>query len=105
MHRVAVIPGDGIGKEVMPEGIRVLDAAGERFRIKFEWQILPWGCEYYKLNGAMMLEHLGYAEAARAVEDAIESTIAEKDIRTPDLEGGATTEEMGKAIASCLSST
>ena len=32
-HRIAVIPGDGIGKEVVPEGIRVLDAAGERFGI------------------------------------------------------------------------
>jgi len=30
MHRIAVIPGDGIGKEVVPEGIRVLDAAGKR---------------------------------------------------------------------------
>ena len=34
-HRIAVIPGDGIGKEVMPEGIRVLEAAGRRFDISF----------------------------------------------------------------------
>ena len=30
-HRIAVIPGDGIGKEVVPEGMRVLEAAGRRF--------------------------------------------------------------------------
>ena len=37
-HRIAVIPGDGIGKEVLPEGIRVLEAAGRRFGVEFEWQ-------------------------------------------------------------------
>ncbi|MCX5802713.1 MAG: isocitrate/isopropylmalate family dehydrogenase, partial [Proteobacteria bacterium] len=31
MHRIAVIPGDGIGKEVVPEGIRVIEAVGKRF--------------------------------------------------------------------------
>ena len=34
-HRIAVIPGDGIGKEVVPEGLRVLEAAGEKFGIAF----------------------------------------------------------------------
>lgn len=54
MHRIAVIPGDGIGKEVMPEGIRVLDAAGKRFGIEFQWEFFPWGCEYYSEHGEMM---------------------------------------------------
>ena len=35
-HRIAVIPGDGIGKEVVPEGMRVLEAAGRRFGFEFE---------------------------------------------------------------------
>ena len=35
---IAVIPGDGIGKEVVPEGIRVLEAAGKRFGFQFEWK-------------------------------------------------------------------
>jgi tartrate dehydrogenase/decarboxylase/D-malate dehydrogenase len=39
MHRIAVIPGDGIGKEVVPEGISVLDAAGKRFGIQFPLKI------------------------------------------------------------------
>jgi len=54
MHRIAVIPGDGIGKEVVPEGMRVLDAAGKRFGFSFEWHTFPWGCEYYQSTGNMM---------------------------------------------------
>lgn len=54
MYRIAVIPGDGIGKEVMPESIKVLEAVGKRFGIKFEWQSFPWGCEYYMSRGEMM---------------------------------------------------
>ncbi|MCX7966442.1 MAG: tartrate dehydrogenase [Syntrophorhabdaceae bacterium] len=53
-YRVAVIPGDGIGKEVVPEGIRVLDAAGDRFGFSFDWHFFPWGCEYYHETGHMM---------------------------------------------------
>ncbi|MEE4300791.1 MAG: isocitrate/isopropylmalate family dehydrogenase, partial [Pseudomonadales bacterium] len=41
-HRIAVIPGDGIGKEVVPEGMRVLEAAGRRFGIEFVWDEYPW---------------------------------------------------------------
>ena len=36
-HRIAVIAGDGIGKEVVPEGIRALEAAGRKFGIAFQW--------------------------------------------------------------------
>jgi tartrate dehydrogenase/decarboxylase/D-malate dehydrogenase len=54
MHRIAVIPGDGIGKEVAPEGIRVIEATGKRFNIGFQWEFFPWGCEYYKSHGEMM---------------------------------------------------
>jgi tartrate dehydrogenase/decarboxylase / D-malate dehydrogenase len=53
-HRIAVIPGDGIGKEVVPEGIRVLEAAGRRFGIAFEWDLLDWSCETYRQTGRMM---------------------------------------------------
>ena len=55
-YRIAVIPGDGIGKEVVPEGIRVLDAAGNRFGIAFEWDEYPWSCEFYVQKGRMMPE-------------------------------------------------
>src|SRR4029077_2501393 len=55
-YRIAVIPGDGIGKEVVPEGIRVLEAAGSKYDIRFRWDELPWSCEHYTKTGRMMPE-------------------------------------------------
>lgn len=54
--KVAVIPGDGIGKEVMPEGMRVLEAAGKKHGLQFEWQEFDWSCETYLKTGHMMPE-------------------------------------------------
>jgi len=53
-HRVAVIPGDGIGQEVVPQGIRVLERVAALYGIGFEWEVFDWGCERYVLDGAMM---------------------------------------------------
>lgn len=54
-HRIAVIPGDGIGKEVMPEGLRVLDAVAPRHGIRFDWQHVEWAsCDWYAKHGQMM---------------------------------------------------
>ncbi|MBA4343567.1 MAG: tartrate dehydrogenase [Methylibium sp.] len=54
-HKIAVIPGDGIGKEVMPEGLRVLDAAARRFDIALEFTPVEWAsCDYYLQHGEMM---------------------------------------------------
>ena len=55
-YRIALIPGDGIGREVVPEGVRVLEAVGRRFDIGFEWQTYPWSCETYLRTGRMMPE-------------------------------------------------
>jgi len=54
--RIAVIPGDGIGKEVVPEGLRVLDRLAERsgHELAFQYESFPWGCEYYLESGKMM---------------------------------------------------
>jgi len=52
-HRIAVIPGDGIGREVIPEGIRVLEAVGAKHGVGFEWQEFPWSCDWYKAHGKM----------------------------------------------------
>ncbi len=54
--RIAVIPGDGIGKEVVPEGIRVLEAAGARYDLRFCFETFPWSCDYYLEHGRMMPE-------------------------------------------------
>ncbi|MFT4584728.1 MAG: tartrate dehydrogenase/decarboxylase/D-malate dehydrogenase [Gammaproteobacteria bacterium] len=54
-HRVAVIPGDGIGREVVPEGIRVLQAACDRFDISIEFDWFDFSsCEYFAKHGQMM---------------------------------------------------
>ncbi|MDG1387962.1 MAG: tartrate dehydrogenase [Halioglobus sp.] len=53
---IAVIPGDGIGNEVMPEGIRVLEAAGALSGISFNWTHFDWSCEYFAKHGSMMPE-------------------------------------------------
>jgi tartrate dehydrogenase/decarboxylase/D-malate dehydrogenase len=53
-HRIALIPGDGIGTEVVPEARRVLDRVSETFAIGLEWHALDWSCERYVRAGAMM---------------------------------------------------
>lgn len=54
-YRIAVIPGDGIGKEVMPEGIRVLEAAAAAYGFTIEQQWHDFACcEYYAQHGQMM---------------------------------------------------
>ena len=54
-HRIAVIPGDGIGKEVMPEGQRVLEAACRRFGIDLRFTPIEWAsCDYHARTGQMM---------------------------------------------------
>ncbi len=54
--RIAVIPGDGIGKEVVPEGIRVLEAAAAKHELRFQWDEFPWSCEQFLQTGRMMPE-------------------------------------------------
>jgi tartrate dehydrogenase/decarboxylase / D-malate dehydrogenase len=53
-YKIAVIPGDGIGKEVVPEGLRVLEAAGKKFGIDYSFKHFDWSCETYAKTGKMM---------------------------------------------------
>ena len=54
-HRIAAIPGDGIGQEVVPAGLEVLNAVAERDGgFGFEVESFPWGSDYYRQHGAMM---------------------------------------------------
>jgi tartrate dehydrogenase/decarboxylase/D-malate dehydrogenase len=55
-HSIAVIPGDGIGREVVPEGVRVLEAVGAKHDLRFKWQEFPWNCDWYKSHGRMCPE-------------------------------------------------
>ncbi|HMD95991.1 MAG TPA: isocitrate/isopropylmalate family dehydrogenase, partial [Terriglobia bacterium] len=52
--RIAVIPGDGIGREVVPAALQVLEPIGKRFSIRFDFHMYDWGSEYYFRHGLMM---------------------------------------------------
>jgi len=54
--KIAVIPGDGIGKEVIPEGLSALEAAGRKFGIEYDWTEFDWSCETWHQTGRMMPE-------------------------------------------------
>ena len=46
-YRIAVIAGDGIGKEVIPAGIEIMKLAAEQGGFTCEFTPIPWGCDYY----------------------------------------------------------
>jgi tartrate dehydrogenase/decarboxylase/D-malate dehydrogenase len=51
---IAVIPGDGVGQEVTPAALRVLEVAGKKFGAGFDFEEFAWGAAYYHNNGRMM---------------------------------------------------
>lgn len=54
-YKIAVLPGDGIGKEVMPEGLRAVQAAAQRFGLALDIHHFEWAsCDYYAQHGQMM---------------------------------------------------
>ena len=56
-YKIAVIAGDGIGPEVLAEGIKVLEAVAKADgSFSFDFTHFPWGCRYYLENGRMMAE-------------------------------------------------
>lgn len=85
-YGIAVIPGDGIGQEVVPAALTVLHRAGEVFGFRLETAEYPWGCEYYLRHGEMMpadglrqlepsqailLGAVGLPERARAIGEQV----------------------------------
>ena len=58
VFKIASIPADGVGKEVVAAGIRVLDTVAEQSggKFAFDWTEFPWGSEYYAEHGRMMAE-------------------------------------------------
>ena len=55
IHRIAILPGDGIGKEVMPEALRALDAVQRRFGLRLELSHMDWAsCDWWQQHGQMM---------------------------------------------------
>lgn len=56
-HKIAVIAGDGIGPEVINEGVRILEEVAKLDKsFNFDFTFFPWGCEYYKETGKMMAD-------------------------------------------------
>ena len=55
-HRIAIIGGDGIGPEVVNEGLRVLETVQRRYGVTLDFQEFDWGSDYYFANGRMMPE-------------------------------------------------
>ncbi|RYY14245.1 MAG: tartrate dehydrogenase, partial [Alphaproteobacteria bacterium] len=53
-YKIAAVPGDGIGKETVPEGLRVLEAAATRFGFRLQTTDYDWSCQRYAETGAMM---------------------------------------------------
>src|SRR5712692_7716159 len=61
--RIAVIPGDGIGREVIPAGVAAIEAAVRGTDLTLSFTEFPWGCEFYKTHRRMMDEN-GFAQLA-----------------------------------------
>ena len=58
-YRIAVIPGDGIGKEVMPEGLRILEAASKKYGFELRLDEFDFSsCDYYAKHGKNAFYHL-----------------------------------------------
>ncbi len=57
MYKISVIPGDGVGPEVIAEGIRVLEAVAEVKNIDFDWEYFPYGAEYYLDTGKILPDY------------------------------------------------
>ncbi|MCP4629654.1 MAG: tartrate dehydrogenase [bacterium] len=55
-YKIALIPGDGIGKEVVPQAVRVMDALSGQFGFELSYSEFPYSCEYYLKTGTMMPE-------------------------------------------------
>jgi tartrate dehydrogenase/decarboxylase/D-malate dehydrogenase len=53
-YKIALLPGDGIGKEVVPAAVQVLATAGKHYGFTLELTELPWGCDYDLAHGQMM---------------------------------------------------
>lgn len=54
--KIVALPGDGIGKEVLPAAVQVLDSVAKREDLELSWTWVDWGCDYFKAHGRMMPE-------------------------------------------------
>ena len=84
-HEIAVIRGDGIGIEVVEEGLKVLNAVGTKHAIQWEFTEYPWGSDYYfKHNEMMPTDGLNELKS----KEAISVLFGELAERYKDRQGG-----------------
>ena len=76
--QIAVIPGDGVGQEVIPEALRVLHKAAERCQTAFECTQFDWGAEYHKTHGRMAPPH--FLDQLRAFDAILLGAVGHPDI-------------------------
>ncbi|MDN5213775.1 tartrate dehydrogenase [Fulvivirgaceae bacterium BMA12] len=55
-YKIAVVPGDGIGHEIVPAGLKVVEAVASNHNFKIDTEFYPWGAGYYKRHGEFMPE-------------------------------------------------
>ena len=75
---IAVIPGDGVGLEVMPEARKVLDLVAARYDVEFDYTELDWGTDYYFKHGRMMPE--GGVEELRPFDAILLGAVGHPDV-------------------------
>ena len=56
-YKIAVVNGDGVGHEIVPAGIKVMDKVAKKYGFKLEYKFFPWGAGYYKEHGDFMPEN------------------------------------------------
>ena len=56
MYKISVVPGDGIGPEIMDEEIKILEADGDNLGIKYDWEYFPYGADHYLKTGVVLDE-------------------------------------------------
>ncbi|MEO0278574.1 MAG: isocitrate/isopropylmalate family dehydrogenase, partial [candidate division WOR-3 bacterium] len=83
-YKIAVIPGDGTGPEVIREGVKVLESAGRRFNIKFEWTYFDWGGDRYLRTGETIPE--GGLEELKKFDAIYLGAIGHPDVKPGILE-------------------
>src|SRR3974390_404272 len=77
-YSIASVPGDGIGQEVVPAARKVLEAAGQRFEVHFDFAEFEWGSEDYFRHGVMM--PMGRLERLRAHDAILLGAVGHPDI-------------------------
>jgi len=86
VYKIAVIPGDGTGPEVVAESLKVLKAAGERFKVDFKFTEFNWGGEHYKATGIVLPDDA--FDILRGFDAILLGAIGHPDVKPGILEKG-----------------